>query len=600
MQSVGGKVSKAGAGMTAFASIPVGAALYKATQAASDLNETMAFSEQVWGRNTAAVQAFAEQSSKARGISTRATLEMTSSFGLLFSQIGATEDQTLDLSKSYVQLASDWASAKNLKPEEVHEKLMAAQRGEYDSLQALIPTINAAAVEERALLMTRKAGKGQLTDLDKALALHQLVVEGSTKVTGDFQRTSGSLANQQRILAAETENLSGKFGQTLQPVALKVLQVVTPLVDRFAAMSPQMQTAVVTTGLLVVALGPLTTALGGVISLVGWAVGLFTSKAAAVAADTVATGANTVAEGANTAAVAADTVATAANTAAEIANTAATSADTVTTGANTVATGANTAAVAANATAQGGLATAVGGTGLAMAALKVGGLAVLTVGLVALIDEVVRAQREHNTLGDTVRAAGDAAGHAARGGFALLRGDLRGATADARGLWAALKDVARELANQPVVTRLYPGLPGAVAREGRQHGGPVWPGGAFMVGERGRELFLPGARGMVLPNALTERLMGLVGQARNLQRRHRAGGAPDPLLGPRITPAAAPAGSGRLGAGMGGSVVVHNHVHIHAGAIADREQIVAEVQRGLRSYARRNGSAHTTRALGLR
>lgn len=34
----------------------------------------------------------------------------------------------------------------------------------------------------------------------------------------------------------------------------------------------------------------------------------------------------------------------------------------------------------------------------------------------------------------------------------------------------------------------------------RQHGGPVWPGGAFLVGERGPELFVPRESGAVLPN----------------------------------------------------------------------------------------------------
>lgn len=74
----------------------------------------------------------------------------------------------------------------------------------------------------------------------------------------------------------------------------------------------------------------------------------------------------------------------------------------------------------------------------------------------------------------------------------------------------------------------FPAPPGAgnVVRkltERRQHGGPVWPGGAYMVGESGRELFLPGMRGMVLPNALTERLMALFAKAQRLRRGDRAG-----------------------------------------------------------------------------
>jgi phage-related minor tail protein len=35
----------------------------------------------------------------------------------------------------------------------------------------------------------------------------------------------------------------------------------------------------------------------------------------------------------------------------------------------------------------------------------------------------------------------------------------------------------------------------------RQHGGPVWPGGTYMVGEAGRELFVPSVPGTIVPNA---------------------------------------------------------------------------------------------------
>lgn len=34
----------------------------------------------------------------------------------------------------------------------------------------------------------------------------------------------------------------------------------------------------------------------------------------------------------------------------------------------------------------------------------------------------------------------------------------------------------------------------------RQHGGPVWPGGSFIVGEAGPELFVPSGAGNIVPN----------------------------------------------------------------------------------------------------
>ena len=37
----------------------------------------------------------------------------------------------------------------------------------------------------------------------------------------------------------------------------------------------------------------------------------------------------------------------------------------------------------------------------------------------------------------------------------------------------------------------------------RQHGGPVWPGGLFKVGERGAELFTPTVPGTIIPRGGT-------------------------------------------------------------------------------------------------
>lgn len=68
---------------------------------------------------------------------------------------------------------------------------------------------------------------------------------------------------------------------------------------------------------------------------------------------------------------------------------------------------------------------------------------------------------------------------------------------------AILADLAR-LAAQQVIERPLAGLVdralGAITPDGaRAEGGPVQPGGAYLVGERGPELFTPGVAGQVSP-----------------------------------------------------------------------------------------------------
>ena len=78
------------------------------------------------------------------------------------------------------------------------EAQTAAFRGEYDSLQRFIPTINAANVEQKAMEQTGKENAEQLTASEKAAATYTLMLEGMGAAQGDFARTSDSAANRQR------------------------------------------------------------------------------------------------------------------------------------------------------------------------------------------------------------------------------------------------------------------------------------------------------------------------------------------------------------------------------------------------------------------
>lgn len=239
--TLGSKLKKVGIVAAAgFAAAGAGAVKFgvDAIGSASDLNETLSKSEAIFGKQAPAMEKWAGAAAKSAGLSKSAALEAASGFGDMFSQIGFAQGAAADMSTDVVQLSADLGSFNNLETADVADRMSAAFRGEYDSLQAVIPNINAARVESEALAATGKATAKELTAQEKAAAVLAIVHKDGARAMGDFERTSGGLANQQKILRAQFENVQASIGQKLLPIAVKLTtwanDVALPAFAKFA------------------------------------------------------------------------------------------------------------------------------------------------------------------------------------------------------------------------------------------------------------------------------------------------------------------------------------------------------------------------------
>lgn len=224
--SIGRAATSVGGIFTAVFAGTATAAIYKAVEAASDLGEIQSKVEAVFGSGTAnTITAWSENSARAMGLSKAAALDAIGTMGNMFLQLGATSDEAAGLSQEMVELASDLASFHNVAggAAQVLESMQSAFRGEYDALQRYIPTINAAAVEHQALADSGKDSAKELTALDKALAAQKIILDSAGAAVGDYAKTSGELAGQQRILSAQVDDLQAQIGTALMPVMLDVV-----------------------------------------------------------------------------------------------------------------------------------------------------------------------------------------------------------------------------------------------------------------------------------------------------------------------------------------------------------------------------------------
>lgn len=209
---------------------------------ASDLNESMSKVNVVFATSAKRIKDWSKDSARALGLSQQEALEYAGTLGNLFSALGLTQDQMVDMSKETVKLAADLASFNNISTTDALEKLRAGLVGEAEPLRALGVNINAAMVEAKALEMGLGGLNGELTEAAKVQARYALIMEQTSLAQGDFARTSDGLANQQRILSAMWKDLQADLGQAVLPlmtllVTLMVERVVPALSDGAQALS---------------------------------------------------------------------------------------------------------------------------------------------------------------------------------------------------------------------------------------------------------------------------------------------------------------------------------------------------------------------------
>lgn len=197
-----------------------------AVKAASDLSETVNKSNTIFGEQAGAINKWASSAATSVGLSKAAALEAASGFGNMFSQLGFAGEEAASMSTKVVQMSADLGSFNNLPTADVADKMSAAFRGEYDSLQSLIPNINAARVEQEAMAATGKENAKELTAQEKAAAVLAIVQKDGSAAMGDFARTSDGLANKQKILQAKFEDVKAVVGNALLPIMSSLASVI--------------------------------------------------------------------------------------------------------------------------------------------------------------------------------------------------------------------------------------------------------------------------------------------------------------------------------------------------------------------------------------
>ncbi len=160
-------------------------------------------------------------SAKASGSIGQTELEArnaAATFGVFGKSAGLTGNDLSGFSTKLVNLTSDLASFYDTSPADAITAVGAALRGESEPIRNYGVLLDDATLRQQAL----KDGlvsttKEALTPQQRVMAAYKVILKQTADAQGDFNRTSGGLANQTRTLSAQFAELETSVGQLLLP-----------------------------------------------------------------------------------------------------------------------------------------------------------------------------------------------------------------------------------------------------------------------------------------------------------------------------------------------------------------------------------------------
>lgn len=189
---------------------------------ASDLVEKQNVVDVTFGNDSNKIYEFADTAAEKFGITTLAAEQYAGTMGALFKSSGITEGID-DMSIKMAQLAADMASFYNISSDMAFEKLKSGISGESEPLKALGINLSVANLEAYALSNGIKTAWKNMSQAEQTMLRYNYILSQTADAQGDFERTSDSLANQQRIMQLNLQKVQAEIGEKLYPIAQEML-----------------------------------------------------------------------------------------------------------------------------------------------------------------------------------------------------------------------------------------------------------------------------------------------------------------------------------------------------------------------------------------
>lgn len=201
----------------------------QAVELGSDIVEVQNVVDTAFGSMAYKIEEFSATSIQRFGLSKLAAKQTASTYMAMARSMGLTEDAASDMAIALTGLSGDVASFYNISQAEADTKLKSVFTGETETLKSLGVVMTQTNLDAFALANGFGKTTASMSQSELVALRYQYVMDKLGMAQGDFAKTSGSWANQTRILSENWKEFLSVIGQGLIQALTPAIQLLNKL-----------------------------------------------------------------------------------------------------------------------------------------------------------------------------------------------------------------------------------------------------------------------------------------------------------------------------------------------------------------------------------
>lgn len=184
---------------------------------ASDLNEVQNVVDVTFGKGAGQIDSWSKTALKSYGLAELQAKQYSGTMGAMLKSSGIAQNDMVVMSQNLTGLAGDFSSFYNVAQSDAWEKIRAGIAGETEPLRQLGINMTVANLEAYALSKGIKTSYNDMDQASQTLLRYNYLMDKSKDAQGDFARTQGGFANQQRLFTTNLEQASATIAEKALP-----------------------------------------------------------------------------------------------------------------------------------------------------------------------------------------------------------------------------------------------------------------------------------------------------------------------------------------------------------------------------------------------